>query len=672
MACKLLGYADGVYAGNAPRRNISQLEQPIWLDDVRCRADVPSHRVDNPRSLLDCNHAGQGLNNCDHSEDVKVRCFSAPVADGSGPGEDPPGLSVADATVEEAVGAAADFVVTLSRAASEAVTVDYATSDGTATAGSDYTETSGTLTFAPGDLSETVSVPVLADGVDEMDETFTLTLGNPSGGDAYLADDAATGTIESDDPMPRAWMARFGRKVASQAVDAIGARMRGEGAHVNIGGQKLDPAGGDAARGEGKGPVPGADRLAWTDGEGRTRSLTVRELLLGSSFQLSTRARAGAPRWTGWGRLASGRFDAAEDGVRMDGSVTSGFLGADLSRRRWLAGVALGFSEGEGGFSLIQGSDRGAVESTLTAVYPYARVGVNERVDVWGLAGYGRGELTLTQHADADRTRNETVKTDIAMRLGAAGVRGEVLSPSAGRGLSVAVRSDAFWVRTSSAAVDEGRVSLEASEADVVRLRLLLEGSRPFRAGGGTLTPSLELGLRHDDGDAETGTGLEVGARLGYTGGGVTVDGSVRTLVAHESSSFENWGAAGTLRIDPDPSGRGVSLTVSPTWGAASSGVERLWSLASTRGLAHEDGFTAGRRLEAELGYGFDLGLAPGVLVPYAGLSLVERGKRSWRLGTRWRIAPETTLGLEATRTEARPGGGEPAYGVDSRFRARW
>ena len=95
----------------------------------------------------------------------------------------PPGLSVADATVEEAEGVTVDFTVTMSRTRSETVAVDYGTSDGTATAGSDYTTTSGTLTFAAGETTKTVSVPVLDDAIDEDSETFTLTLSNPSGGE---------------------------------------------------------------------------------------------------------------------------------------------------------------------------------------------------------------------------------------------------------------------------------------------------------------------------------------------------------------------------------------------------------------------------------------------------------------------------------------------------------
>ena len=109
--------------------------------------------------------------------------------------EGPPAISVSDATVQEAEGATLEFSVTLSHASSRTVTVSYATSDGTAQAGSDYTATSATLTFNAGDLSQTVDVTVLTDSEDEGQETLTLTLSNPS--QATLGDGNGTGTIEN-------------------------------------------------------------------------------------------------------------------------------------------------------------------------------------------------------------------------------------------------------------------------------------------------------------------------------------------------------------------------------------------------------------------------------------------------------------------------------------------
>ena len=107
----------------------------------------------------------------------------------------PPAISVSDATVQEAEGAVLVFTATLSHASSRTVTVDYATSDGTAVAGSDYSAASGTLTFNAGDTSQTVQVTVLTDSEDESQETLTLTISNPS--QATLDDGTGTGTIEN-------------------------------------------------------------------------------------------------------------------------------------------------------------------------------------------------------------------------------------------------------------------------------------------------------------------------------------------------------------------------------------------------------------------------------------------------------------------------------------------
>ena len=111
---------------------------------------------------------------------------------------EPSKLSVADAEASEEEDATLDFVVTLDPAATATVTVDYATADGTATAGSDYTATSGTLTFQPGDTSKTVSVPITNDSLDDGGETLTLTLSGASGAD--LDDAEATGTIRNTEP----------------------------------------------------------------------------------------------------------------------------------------------------------------------------------------------------------------------------------------------------------------------------------------------------------------------------------------------------------------------------------------------------------------------------------------------------------------------------------------
>ena len=114
---------------------------------------------------------------------------------------DPP-LSIADATAIEGDGAIA-FTVTLDRDASDSrqVTVDWATEDGAASGGADFTAATGTLTFGAGVTEQTLSVSLLDDEVDEPDEDFRVRLGDAVNG--VVADAAATGTITDDDEAVR-------------------------------------------------------------------------------------------------------------------------------------------------------------------------------------------------------------------------------------------------------------------------------------------------------------------------------------------------------------------------------------------------------------------------------------------------------------------------------------
>ena len=602
-----------------------------------------------------------------------------------GPGEiclTTPSLSVADARVEESANAVLEFTVTLNQVASGPVTVDYSTADGTARAGEDYASRSGTLNFPLGETMMTVAVPVLDDSTNEGEETVRLTLSNPVG--ARIVDAVAEGTIVNHDPLPKAWLVRFGRTVASQAVDAIGSRIEGGGgSHLRVGGLALDPAGVPAALRTGPRSEAG---LGAEFGQGpeteptdRTRTMTGRELLHGSSFRFGAGGENGAPSWTAWGQVAAQGFDGIADGVSLDGDVTTGFVGADVSRGRWLAGLALSLSDGAGSFGLAEGDRAGRIESRLTSLFPYARLELTDRVDVWGLVGYGDGDLTLIEHRDDHRTTDVVTKTGLEMRMGAIGARGEIVSPAeSNAGLSLALKSDAFWVRMESDAV--AAPNLEASKGDARRIRLAMEASRAFEVGDeAALTPSVDVGLRHDGGDAETGTGLEVGGSVRYSRRGITVAGAVRTLVAHADSGYEEWGASGLFRIDPGASGRGLSLTVAPVWGAGPGGVTDLWSLASPRSLGttapSDPSRTSGAvaRLSGALGYGIGLGGTRGVATPYAGLSMEGGGRRTWRTGVQWNAAPAATLGLEGSRGEgSRDRTRGPANAVTLHAALRW
>ena len=586
------------------------------------------------------------------------------------------------------------------------------TDEGTATPDVDYRHKSGekTLIFTAGERKLDLEIGILDDSMDDDGETIVVEMVSAELVKRYptrripitITDGNAMGTITNSDPLQTMWLSRFSRTVADHVVDAVTGRLSAPsgGSQVTLGGQSIDLSALSAGSGDARRTLAGAlgaertaedaDLLAgpgawqsaragsWEDretgGDATSRTLTGRELLLGSSFHLAAGGgEAGGPGFAAWGRVTVGGFDAeapAEKGtVRLDGEVTTGIVGADAQWERWLAGVALSVSEGEGKFDQ-PGVDSGTIESTLTSVNPYVRYEVSERVSAWGLLGYGTGDMTMTQAARGERAETVT-RTDLAMRLGAVGARGALLEAGETGGLDLALRGDAFLVQMESAAA----ANTVETKADASRLRLVLEGSRAFALGeGAVLTPGLEVGLRHDGGDAETGTGIEVGGRIRYTdaGSGLTVEANARTLIAHEDSGYREWGAGGSVRLDPGASGRGLSLSLAPVWGTPSSGVDRLWSARDAAGLAPGGEFEATRRLNAELGYGLGVPRGLGLVTPYAGLSLAEGGGRTWRTGARWQVMPGLTLGLEGTRNETANDDEPLQHGLIFRGALRW
>ena len=619
----------------------------------------------------------------------------------------PAALRVADAEVHEGPGAVLAFAVTLDRATSAAVSVDYATSNGTAQAGSDYTAATGTVTFEPGETAKTVSVAVLDDSHDEGSETLTLTLTNPSG--AYLADGVATGTIENTDAMPQAWIARFGRTVADQVLDAVDARLRASrtaGMSVSLAGQRLGLAApesgaetvavsGAAAETDPKpatlfGGTAAADAeetarlkalsdwLKQETGEndrpaGWSRSLTGRELLMGSSFSLAAETEGAGL----WGRMAQTRFAGREGVLSLDGDVTTGLLGADYASGRWTTGLVVSHSIGEGGY---RGEGSGDIEASVTALTPWAGYAVTERLSVWGAAGYGAGELKLTAGDDP------ALKTDLGMTLAAAGARGTLID---GDGPKLDAVGDARWVRTttarvSSSASDGG--TLASASAAVTRLRLGLAGWWPLALGegafgkGATVTPRLALGVRHDGGDAETGFGADIGGgvALAAPAHGLTVSLEGRGVLTHEAAGLRDRGVAGTLAWNPPPPGRGPRLTLTQTIGAgAAGGTEALLSRTTLEGLAANDDDNGGgrRRLEARFGYGFGMFEGRFTMTPEIGLGLSDAGRDyslGWRLTRAGSGAGSLELSLQARRRESANDDTPPEHGIAFTVTARW
>ena len=560
------------------------------------------------------------------------------------------GLSVADARVQGNSSVLA-FTVSMDRTRDVAVRVDYATEDGAARAGEDYTPVSGTLTIEAGGREGTVEVPVLPALHVTGERTLTLRLSNAVS--AVIDDGVATGVIVRESELPKAWLARFGRTASDHAAQAIARRLEAgqRETQVTVAGRRVDglsvdglllgvlPSGGWrpasavedmatrlaapalAASGAPFGGVdadpgtpgllagtwggaPGAlDREPFADAGQTLRRAVLpdfgfrlpgaEEALMGTSFYVERGAQqdVGGGTWAAWGDVAATRFEGDAGGLALDGDVVTGTAGLDRQWRAVLVGLALSRSSGEGGY----GTGAGTIVSTLTIVHPYVQVRLGERAQVWGAAGWGRGGLEITPESGA------ALEADLRNSMAAAGARAVLMGAG---GLEIALRSDFLWTETSS----DGTAALAEAVGTASRGRLMLEGAGQIQGLGGVVRPRIEGGVRYDGGDAETGQGFEVGGGLDWARGSLTLQVNGRMLVAHADESYEEWGYSGSLVYEPGADGLGLQMRVGSSAGAAASGIRNLWALENASGLVRGGAVPFAQRFDAEVGYGLGRG----------------------------------------------------------------
>ena len=606
---------------------------------------------------------------------------------------------------------------------------------GSATPGADYDPFSGFFEMGPGQTSQELGVHVFDDSVDDDGETVTLEIaharvlnddGSP-GATIEIRTSTAVGTIENQGAIPSAWLLRFGRTVAEQVVDAVRDRVsapRRPGFAGRVAGHAvgdspcspteanpmaavpLGPTGlGEAGR---LGLLPTDDdttpshsagrceageirphrapdsKAAWRREGARdpgSQPPTLQETIAGTSLALGSETASPDALVSLWTRGAVSRFDGAEDGVALDGEATSALIGADYGKQRWDAGLVLSVSRGTGTY---HGVDSGQTEASLTGLYPWGRYALGERTSLWGVTGYGAGDLTVKQDA------GPAMNTDIDLALAGLGVQSTLLEPGAAGGPGLEAISDLLRVRTSSEAVE----GMAASRAHATRLRVGLRGSWAFLYGSGetgsgaragAVRPTLEVGLRRDGGDAETGLGLDVGGGLAWSDAslGLAVQVEAQGLLRHSDSALRARGVSGALSWDRRPSSSiGPSLSLRSSLGTPSSR-----ATADLFGSTTPDGFRASGdaplepSIEAAFGYGLPAFGGTLVGVPEFGVGLSD-DHRTYRLG--WRLVPAARrsvsvarpgpgafeCSVEASRHE--PAAGGPKHGIGVRFDVRF
>ncbi len=588
-----------------------------------------------------------------------------------------PALSVSDASGAE--GATMKFTITLSPAATDTVNVWVSTRESqpvSAQMNRDYQHNGWWLTFKPGETEKHRWIYAFDDAHEDSGETFEFALSRARG--AVIADAVGIGTITNDDPLPAAYLARFGRTVAEQALGGIAARMeapRERGLQGNFAGYSLsfgtsvpDTEGHATAHGEILTPIPSTGFA--DDRHGRDhgpQGLTLRDALLASSFSLTSADGVFGGSAALWGRSSQGRFAGRDGGLALDGETSTSMLGADYARGRWLAGLAVAVSASEGNHHVsgaAGGEGDGQIETSLTAVLPYASMQVSERFKVWGALGSGVGEVRLAPALGG------SYRADTFWRMAAAGLRGELM-PATDAGPALVIVSDAMWAQTRS----EDAPSLGASDAAVTGFKFGLEGSWQLStANGARFVPRLEAGLRHDGGDAETGLGVELGGGLSWSAPalGLILDLAGRSLLTHEDNGFKDEGISISLAFDPAPTThRGLSFTLRQDYGSRSQG--GLDALFASAPLAYSAASEAAGRWTMEAAWGVPVFGGRFTGSPHAGFGrsgLARDFRLGWRLVSEAESAQHLSFGLQAMRQES--GMSRPEHMIGLEASLRW
>ena len=548
----------------------------------------------------------------------------------------PPALSISDASGVE--GGVLRFRVMLSRVVGRPVTVDYRTAGNTATQGTDYEAASGTLTFAPGTTAQTVGIRSREDAEDEPNETFSVTLSNPSS--ATLQAATGWGTIIDDDDFQqrlqlasRAFLPEMARALAFNAV-----RCRIDQMFSGTVPRSLTQALGTL-------PLPAPVRTPWIGSS--ARSANLKRLLGNLSFAMRSNGNAnGSGRIAAWscGDFRGLRNDGADRLVDWNGRVVALQLGADIRiRPDMVAGLSLSRSGGRFNYSVGSGAAKagGKYELGLTGIHPYFVWSVSPGMAAWTTIGLARGELEVS-----DDIRSALQPRASTLGTGALGIRGRVLAHEM---KTVTLKGEAAFAQLGIA---DGKVSLGTETINLQRLRFMAEAAyeHPL-ASGRSLVPWGEIGLRSEGGNGKTGSGVELGGGLRFQDPekGWTVEGFGRQLITSGALPKE-WGFDASVSFNPDPSGVGLSARLSHSWGWAGSGVRRLWEEGSSG--AGSSGGQSGRRLEFKVDYGFSTMGGRSMVTPFGAVTLDEESGHGYRWGGRFELGPTANLSLEFERRE--------------------
>ena len=375
-------------------------------------------------------------------------------------------------------------------------------------------------------------------------------------------------------------------------------------------------------------------------GYGHSMSSNGLHLLNGMSFAIPMNAAGSgsggwvAPaEWTFWGHVDRQSFD----GAGYDGDLTSLYVGADANfGDTWLAGLAISRSSGNADyeFSSAQASGTGEIDSEMVSVLPYVRWSVDELSEFWAIAGAGWGDIDLERSATAQES-----EADLSMWMLSAGGRRTLNS---GEGWNVGLIGDAGLLEMQT---DGGVGIVDDMNVSVSRVKIALEGERLISMGGGeTVSLFGQVGGRHDSGDGDSGSGIELmgGIRVNAAGR-LSIEAKARLLSLHSADDYEENGVSLSAIIHPRSDGSGMSLAVSSYLGTGMG--------ANNHSLEQGYGYpgriedfgpeTDAWGMDARIGYAVPVQRLTGLLTPFAAFDMAGNDGHGMRMGLRYDLADQ-------------------------------
>ena len=376
------------------------------------------------------------------------------------------------------------------------------------------------------------------------------------------------------------------------------------------------------------------------------------------------------PQWTVWGRGDLQFFESKpERGSTYDGDLKAGYLGIDARLGdQWLAGLAVSQARTEADYGLTGSgaAEDGRLEVTLNSLHPYLRFAPDAKSELWTILGAGRGEI---EHVRGGASARE--ESDVKMWMVSAGGR-RAMDPVGE--MDWALLGDAGLARVET---DDGLLTIQGITVDSWRIRLGVEGSRTSELEGGqTLTPFAEVAGRIDGGDGGEEIGLEVspGVYFSDPASGFGIEARGRVLALSSADEYKEYGASLTASLSPRPDGMGLSMSVSPRWGAGTTtttGADTLWR---EEGIGSPGaGSAESRALSLNTRVSYGLAAQRGVLAPFGELDLQEQGRRRVRMGIRFNLTRSQpgALSFEVSGERYESRGDDPDHrvGVIGRLR---